>query len=222
MNNETGRRIEDADQEYYAVATDMMIKIRDAVEKGTSSLVYVYYPWIDHLEHMYGPSSEAVSNAVRTFFTELENVVIPTLKKSDYKLVITADHGQIEAGGSIVIGGNSEIIEYAVGPPWGDERILYFNALSGKEAKFKECFERSYGKGALLFDSDSLISTGIFGKAKVNGKVRYRFGTHIAIAKRNSVFAYEYPRETHSKHRKHVGVHSGPSKEEMEVPLIVY
>ncbi len=220
VNNETGRRIENADHEYYAEVTDMMIKIRNAVKRNENNLVYAYYPGIDHLEHIYGPSSEEVKNAVQSFFAELKKVVVPTLEKSDYRLVITADHGQIEAGKSIIIDSDSKILQYLAGPPWGDARIFYLNVFPGKEAELRRHFDKTYGKDAFLFDSNSLIKTGIFWK-NIRERIRYRFGTHIIIAKKNNALFYEYPREGAKSHAK-LGVHSGLSKAEMEVPIIVY
>ncbi len=222
VSDNAGKRIENCDQEFYATQVDMMLRLRDIVKRGQNGFVYAYYPWIDHIEHIYGPCSEAAKESVVLFFMELNRILIPTLKESGYRLVITADHGQTTVEKDVIIDAKSEVLRYLSGPPWGDARILYLNAISGKEEKLRSSFEKLYGNDAMLFDSDSLISTGIFGKKEIPDDLRYRFGTHIMLAKGNVKLMYEYPKETPIKHHVHFGMHSGLSKDEIEIPLIIY
>jgi predicted AlkP superfamily pyrophosphatase or phosphodiesterase len=208
--------------ESYAVKHDMLVKLRDAVSKGKYDFIYVYHSLIDSLEHAYGPSSEAVRHGVSSLFAEMSRVLLPALGKSDYNLVITADHGQVDTRKLITINGKSEIMNYLSGPPWGDARIRYMNAAHGMDDALKKHFERKYGDEFLIIDSDSAIRSGIFGKKKISDALRYRFGTHLAIAKGNDAIDYVYPYWTpHKEHFKR-GTHSGLSAGEMEVPLIVY
>ena len=61
----------------------------------------------------------------------------------------------------------------------------------------------------------------MFGEKKVDEKIRYRFGTHMLMAKEHTSFRYLYPKTTQVDHGNNIGAHSGLSREEMEVPLIV-
>jgi predicted AlkP superfamily pyrophosphatase or phosphodiesterase len=208
--------------ESYAVKHDMLVKIRDAVSKDKYDFIYVYHSLIDSLEHAYGPSSEVVRHSVSSLFTEMNRVLLPTIVKSDYNLIITADHGQIDTRKLITINGKSEIMDYLSGPPWGDARVKYMNVSRGMDAELRKHFERKYGDKFLLVDSDSAIRSGIFGKKKISSAFRYRFGTHIAIAKGKDAIDYEYPYWMPHKKQFKRGTHSGLSADEMEVPLIVY
>lgn len=222
INTRNYLRIQNCDCESYAVKHDMLVKLRDAITAGKHDFIYVYYSLIDSLEHDYGPCSEAVRHSVASLFTEMSRVLLTALERSDYNLVITADHGQIDTGKLITINGRSEIMNYLSGPPWGDSRIRYLNAAAGKENALIRHFEGKYGDSFLIAESDSVIRSGIFGKRKVAEAMRYRFGTHIAMAKGNDAIDYEYPYWTPRKAQFKKGAHSGLSKDEMEVPLIVY
>ncbi len=94
--------------------------------------------------------------------------------------------------------------------------------IPGKEDALEHHFEKEYGKHFMLFDSESVISSGIFGKESAAEEIRYRFGTHIMLAKGSNTIAYEYPNVVPRTWLGLPGTHSGLSKGEMEVPLIVY
>ncbi|MDE1873669.1 MAG: alkaline phosphatase family protein [Candidatus Micrarchaeota archaeon] len=214
-----GDEIEGASQVQYYTSTDMFIQLRKAVSKGGEWFLYAYYDGIDHLEHKYGYTSESVKQSVLAFFGELDRLLLPQLKRSDYNLIITADHGQIEAK-RVLVRSDDRMMDYLVMPPWGDSRTLCVNVWPGKERAFRRFFEAEYGKDAVLLDSDSLIATGVFGKDHVTPEIRHRFGTHMILMKEDKAMKYDYPTKS-SKHEL-FGVHSGLSKREMRVPLIVY
>ena len=66
-----------------------------------------------------------------------------------------------------------------------------------------------------------MLKSGIFGNNYPNNSIRYRFGTHTAIAKGHTFFKYLKPGEKKT-FREKFGHHSGMSKEEMEIPIIIY
>jgi len=205
----------------YAIQSDMAIKLRDEVKNGKYDFIYAYYESVDHMEHKYGPRSEVAINGATLLLNEIEKVLLPALDKSDYNLVITADHGQTTVKNWIKMDSKSKIMNYLSGPPWGDARIMFLNVASGHENDITNYVAEKYSKYAILEESDNVISTGIFGKKKVDERIRYRFGTHMLIAKDHVAFNYEYPKNVPSNDVNSIGIHSGLSREEMEVPLIV-
>ena len=205
----------------YTMQSDMILKLKNEVVKDEYDFIYVYHFLIDSIEHEYGPISEASINATALLLNELENILLPTLEKSDYNLIITADHGHTKVNKWLIIDSKSKIMNYLYGPPWGDARIMFMNVIPKYENDLRKYVAEKYSKYAILEESDTVISTGIFGKKKIDEKIRYRFGTHMLIAKPNFAFSYIYPKNTQTKAVDFVGTHSGLSKEEMEVPLIV-
>ena len=204
----------------YTMQSDMLTKLKNEVVKDEYDFIYVYYFLIDSMEHKYGPLAEASINATSLLLNEIENILLPALEKSDYNLIITADHGHTEVNKWLIIDSKSKIMNYLYGPPWGDARIMFMNVIPKYENDLKKYVAEKYSKYAILEDSDEVISTGIFGKNKANEKIRYRFGTHILLAKNNVALEYSYPNINQSNKRP-VGIHSGLSEDEMRVPLII-
>jgi len=204
----------------YTMQSDMLIKLKNEIIKDEYDFIYIYYSLIDSIEHKYGPLSEASINATALLLNELKNILLPTLEKSDYNLIITADHGHTKVNKWLIIDNKSKIMNYLYGPPWGDARIMFMNVIPKYENDLKKYIAEKYSKYTILEDSDEVISTGIFGKNKVNEKIRYRFGTHILLAKNNVALEYSYPNINQSN-KKPTGIHSGLSEDEMRVPLII-
>lgn len=209
--------------ERYYGSTDLFVHLKNAIRRNREWFVYAYYRGPDPLEHLYGFTSDQVKNWVFSFFSELNRIVLPILDGSDYELIITSDHGQVELNKNIHLAPESDIMQYLAMPPWGDMRVLCMNALPGKEDALMKQFDKDYGNDAVLVDSESLIRTGIFGKTIVRADVRPRFGTHFALVKGHVSMHYEYPLfGNKKKHYNPKGTHSGLSKYEMEVPVITY
>jgi len=204
----------------YTMQSDMLIKLKNEVIKDEYDFIYVYYSLIDSIEHKYGPLSDASINATALLLNELKNILLPTLEKSDYNLIITADHGHTKVNKWLIIDSKSKIMNYLYGPPWGDARIMFMNVVPKYENDLKKYIAENYSKYAMLEYSDEVIRTGIFGKNKVNEKIRYRFGTHILLAKNNVALEYVYP-NINQNNKRPIGIHSGLSEDEMRVPLII-
>lgn len=214
--------LKDTDINYHANHLDMLVGLRRAVLQDNHDFIYAYTDVIDHAQHRYGLSTEEAAHSVKAFFHDFEKILLPALIRSDYNLVITADHGAIDASTKISVNHDDKMMDYLVMPPYGDPRIRYFHVESGKEDKFERYFNNKYGKYSMLLRSDDAIKTGIFGSTGITGSIRTRFGTHIAIMKGHGTFEYNYP-VAPSKHKwSTVGHHSGMSEDEMRIPLIVY
>lgn len=221
LNIPLGNGINAFPLERYVMQSGMALKLREEVNKGRYDFIYAYYPWIDHIEHVYGHNSEIATNGTVLLLKEIEKVLLPVLEKSNYNLVITADHGHTIIKNWLKMDSKSKIMRYITSPPWGDTRIMFFNVIPGQEEALEKHVAEKYSEFAILEESDNVISTGIFGKKKVDERIRYRFGTHILMAKANAAFSYIYPQNTQTNNVDFVGTHSGLSKEEMEIPLIV-
>jgi predicted AlkP superfamily pyrophosphatase or phosphodiesterase len=207
---------------YHASHMDMLVGLKREILLDRYDFIYAYTDVIDHAQHRYGVSSEEVSHWVKTFISDFERILLPAIIRSDYNLVITADHGTIEASNKISVRYDDKIMDYLLMPPYGDPRIRYFHVEPGKEERFERHFNNKYGKYALLLKSDSVIKTGLFGNKSVKDNIRARFGTHIAIMKGHGTFDYGYPVTPPRHGWSTIGHHSGMSEDEMRVPLVVY
>jgi len=202
---------------------DMIIQLYKAVKEEKYEFIYAYSDMIDHAQHTYASASFEVEELLESAFVFMEKLLIPLLDEKGYSLIITSDHGHMDFIKDSVVGIKPEggIMDYMTSHPWGSPRALFMNAMNGKERQFEESFEKHYGKNALLFDVEEALKSGLFGSAYPNNRMRYRFGTHLAVAKGNSFFHYVKPNDK-KKFSDTFGHHSGMSAEEMLIPIIIY
>ncbi|MCL5093130.1 MAG: alkaline phosphatase family protein [Candidatus Marsarchaeota archaeon] len=206
----------------YISMDDMIIQVLKAIKSNSKETVYVYIDYVDHAQHVYSKSTYDGLEITRYALERLAEKLIPALKQSGWETVITSDHGQGSFNEKDLrkISPQSKVMENLTTYPWGTHRSMFFNAVDGKGKLFEDEFQRSYGKSAYLADSDEAIKSGLFGKSKVSNWLRYRFGTHIAIAKGSSFLYYKYP-DKKDYEKKIFGHHGGMSKDEMEIPLVI-
>ncbi len=222
INKETIGALENCDSIQYTGLPAMLLKIKELVGKGAHGFIYAYYPDLDSVQHIYGPGSEAALRSAMLFLRELNEVLLPRLEGSGYHLTITADHGLTAITRVVEISGKSGIMRYLIAPPWGDSRMMYVNVQHGMEGALREHVRKRYARDAALFDTEELIRSGIFGKKRVAESIKYRFGTHVLLARPHVKLYYEYPYTRPAKRFRMLGSHSGMSAEEMAVPVVSY
>ncbi len=208
----------------YVSFEDMLFQVAKLVRGGGHDRVYAYHSIIDHAEHTYTPDSPEVAHIVSSALLSIKRLLLPLLYDNDFNLVITADHGQIPVRSSsrAIIKATDRIMGYLNMPSWGMSRTPILSAFPGKEKALEEYFSGKYGKKGILVESDEAIRAGVFGRKYVDARLRPRFGTHVVIAKGDSVFKYQYPGKVPKLRKPRFGHHGGMSRDEMEVPVITY
>ena len=201
---------------------DMLVKIKKLVESGDIDFIMAYFDMLDHAEHVFDPISEEVEESLAGYLISLERILLPALKGSGYDLIITADHGHIRTPfvRDIKILPGDKMLDFLITPPYGESRVSFFMVRDSSRRIFEEYVEKTLGNAGKLVDADELISTGIFGKKKIDEKFRYRFGTHVLIMKGDNAFGYLYP-GVERKIFETKGGHGSLSADEMYVPLIL-
>ena len=205
---------------------DTIIQISKLVKKNKYDFIYVYYGTIDSANHLYCPGTKEVVELIKGIFNSLERLLIPILKKADYNLIITADHGAITSSikDFTVIYPRDTISSYLTSPPWGEPRAPFFSVVYGKEKQFEDAIYKECKNNIILLSSDEAIKAGLFGKKKVSDRLLTRFGTHIVILKDTYSIRYSYgkPQKRRKRNNRKFGVHGGLSADEMYVPVILY
>lgn len=140
---------------------------------------------------------------------------------SNVRVILSADHGHLEvpeeAKLSLYGGGISHMLE---SEPSGDARVLYFRWKSGFADELVEELKNRCGDDYLIMTSNELEKSGILG-AGMNDLCRSRLGDLVIISRGSNVLQY-------GKQREQMGMldlksaHSGLTRQEMEVPLIVF
>ncbi len=211
----------------YISFDDLLYQSIDIAESDKYNLVYAYIPDIDHAQHEYSKESRRVLHITVFILEMIMEKLLPKLKDNGWELIISSDHGQISSKHDDIsrFDARSSALKYLRNPPWGTDRSMFFDSSEGLEEKFEKEFNKEFSKNFVLYDSNDAIKSGLFGSTKVDDSLRYRFGTHIAIATRKNIIYYKYPGGREYPGGKEwisgsSGHHGGLSKEEIEIPLL--
>ncbi len=205
----------------YTAKTDMMTKIRKAIESGKYAYIYAYWPMVDAMGHVYGPPSEEYTEEVRDTLLRFKNIVIDKLDSkviNETSFLILADHGQMYADWKkdFVLSAQSEFVETLETMPCGEPRMLYLYTKDIEETVKKGM---EFFKGNVEFvESREALKAGLFGNAIPSPRGLERIGDLLALPLKGYSFTVKYlGNERHLK-----GKHGGLSEEEMEIPLLSF
>ena len=195
----------------------------DLRKDGEKEYYYVYIPNIDSIGHKYGPKSLEFKLEINKFFKEFDKFFINIKDLNLIDIIISADHGQIEADLSKMIYLDKEVKNIErflkrnkkgdVYSPCGYVRDLFLHVKEEKLEELKDILSKNLKDRALVFTIDELSGLGVF--PYIGDRFYDRVGNLIIIPlDNNTVWMYE------SFNQK--GVHGGLSKSEMEIPFLYY
>jgi hypothetical protein len=180
-----------------------------------------YIHEFDKSSHIYGTNSE-ISKAV---FLEIEKKIkflVNSLKGTNTKLIITADHGFIDTTPSdrIYVKDINGLDECLTIPLTGEPRVRYCHVKPAKIKDFKRIIKTKLSKYCWCFSSEQLINDHFYGLGKPHKKLFDRVGDFVLIMKNNYVLNQFFVNENNQK--PIIGNHGGVSDNEMLVPLITF
>ena len=180
------------------------------------SYTHLYLNQLDTICHEHG----VLHPAVDALFARLDREVARLHAALDgrIRLVVTADHGHVDAGEDHLLRSDHPLAALLVCPPSGEPRAPLFHVWPGERERFAEGFRQLYGGHFALLARDQVEELGLIGPAPWSEVTRARFGDFIAIAPAARTFHWSDPALTAHRHR---GVHAGLTPGEMLVPLIV-
>ena len=184
-------------------------QIENVCKKEGKQFVYAYCTEPDSAMHRYGVSSAEAKEVIGALNDGAEALC---RKLSDTLVLITADHGQIDVGGSFELYKDGALLSLLEWPPYLEARASAFRVKEGRDEAFKAMFCEKYGKDFELFSSKELIAENYFG-GTANGHARL-LGDYIAVGTTDKIMKLT-PRSHNFK-----GHHTSLT-EEMLVPLII-
>jgi hypothetical protein len=181
--------------------------------------VYAYYSELDSLAHAHGIGSDEVGE-------ELERIdagfgrFLGEIAGTDTLVIFTADHGFVDTRPDTVVDldDHPELAAMLAVPLCGEPRVAYCYVKPGAADAFEHYVERRLAHCTTLARSRDLLADGWFGPGAAHPRLAERIGDHMLIMKDGWAVRDHVPGE-----RRHVqiGVHGGPTEEEMLVPLVV-
>ena len=179
------------------------------------TFAFAYWPQPDAAMHDSGVGSPEALAQYRSLDSALA-----ALRRSlpDSLLVITSDHGLMNATNWIDVAQDEALLETLVMPPMLESRATAFYVKAHRRADFERVFRERYADQFLLLSREEVYASGIFGRGIPHRKFDDYIGDYIACATAGSVFAYSLPGREHARM---VGYHAGLTEAEMDVAVIL-
>ena len=197
----------------WAVASSLAVDVQQLLEGG-EPFVYAYYEGIDKIAHIkgFGPYYDAELVALDRMVADLLAALPPGAA-----LAVTADHGQVQVGRSLVTLDERLVDETAMLSGEGRFRWLHARPDGGSDAveRLGKLAEELYGPSAWVVTRQQMEDDGWFGGA-LAPEVRARLGD-VALIPFEPV-AYLDPADTGDA--RLVCRHGSLTPEEMLVPLL--
>jgi hypothetical protein len=217
----------------YRTLPEALVNLAGKLSEGKRpAYFFFYFDQIDAIGHEYGPGSVQMDAEILVFLMTMERIFLKTLAGNRKKILflLTADHGQVETDPQTTIYLNRD-------PAFtGVEEFLKTNRngeLIIPAGSARDFF--LYVKEELLDEAQSFLASRLDGRAEVwkvvkmmdagyfgqviSSQFRGRAGNLVILPYRGeSVWWFEKDRFE----QKFRGHHGGLTKEEMEIPLIMW
>ncbi len=199
----------------YTSDKDMFAKMSKICSNNKYNFVYCYHESPDNIMHEFGPSSNECRNFLKSINAKFEDFVN---EMHDTLIIVSADHGQIDIDNRIYLHKYPDICELLTCPPYLDARAVSFRVKDGKRVEFYKLFTKYFGNEFVLYTKQTIIKKKFFGPA--TEYLDKYLGDFVAIGVGNSIIQYT-TKDTDDNLFVFKGHHSGLTKQEVEVPLIL-
>ncbi|HEY6282523.1 MAG TPA: alkaline phosphatase family protein [Nitrososphaerales archaeon] len=210
-------------------ASDLSVNLRRLVEgaKG-KNLFYVYWSFIDTIEHSYGPNTDVASLEASLISHALQEGFLSRLGHEAAKrtlVLVTADHGQVNVDpkktlylnrfGKLVKALSTNSSGKKI-PPWGSARDVFISVDEAHLDETEAYLSRKLKGVASVIRTKDAIKQGLFGINEPTRKFRRRVGNLMILPQGTNTVWYRYTKGDSLDLRGH---HGGLSPDEMTIPL---
>jgi hypothetical protein len=196
---------------------DLFAQIAGLLRAEPRSYIHAYWPQLDSLAHEFGATSEPVAEAFDALDAAFDRL-LDTLRASGSAIIVTADHGFIDAGETIDLDGHPALRDTLLLPLCGEPRVAYAYVRSGRAAQFEDYVRTRLAGRVHLLRSETVLQQGWLGPGDAHPALGDRLGDYVLIPRGNAILRDWLKGE---ERYTHVGVHGGLSAAEMTVPLVV-
>lgn len=184
-----------------------------------AAYLYAYWPELDRLAHLHGPSGTAVA----THFAALEAALDGIMREaaaSGTLLIVTADHGFIDSGEDerIELDDHPELAAMLALPLCGEPRTAYAYVRASAADDFEAYVAAELGEALSLHDSAAFIADGWYGHGPAHPELAARTGDYVLCLRERLTLRDSVVGERPFKLR---GQHGGTSAAEQNVPLLL-
>lgn len=182
---------------------------------GGETSVFAYLPHFDTVSHEAGCASEKAAAVVRRldgWFAQL----VERMRDRDVLVLATADHGFVDVADDdqLQLEDFPEIAACLALPLTGEPRVPFCSVRPDAQNRFAETVRAALGDTFAVHPSQALLDAGWFGEGDA---LAGRLGTHVLVPNRCVTLVDTLEDETPMRF---IGMHGGPSEDEMRVPLL--
>lgn len=185
--------------------------VKKEINNSKDTFTYLYIPNVDKFEHLNGPYCQTVYNEILKIEESIKKI-LPL--NDDTEIIITADHGQLPIK-KIEFMNLNKYMKYFYALPSIDYGTSSFYVKKEMKKEFVQEFNKDF-KNMLLFETNDFINNNIFGD-DMTDYAKSCLGEYIGICKKNVFFYFDY----NELEKFPLGNHTGMSKDEFLIPLIV-
>ena len=213
----------------FTTASDLSVNLRRRLQETHGpAFFYVYWPYIDNLEHSYGPNTEEARLEASGVSQTLQEGLLAKLDRSvaaKTLFLATADHGQIlsDSRNAIMLDDFPKLVDSLATSsrrrlilPWGSPRDLYLQIKDGSVEETREYLSGVLNGSASVLRTDDAVSAGVFGRGAYANRFRERVGNIMILPTDKKSVWYRYPSVDAPKL---LGQHGGMHPDEITIPL---
>ena len=198
---------------------EIIMNIEDLITMPSRKFIFAYSDNPDGLLHKYGTKSEEASN----FIKEAEMKIKEMCEKfdDDTILIISADHGHKDIEKAYTLLDYPEILECLIMPASLESRAVNFWVKEDMKKIFEERFNNIFKDEFWLMTKDEFLNKyHLLGYGNKHYKIDEFIGNYLALSISSSIIRLETFLVEGKPVKK--STHCGITKEEMEVPIIIF
>ena len=201
---------------YYSIKQAFASISKKLNDEQESTFNYLYIDGLDANSHMYGTNSKEVAQVI----TAVENGIKELINNvPDVSIILTADHGQVDMASMIYLNQKTNFLNYFYAMPSIDTRMISFFVRDKFKEEFEEKFMEEFKDDVILLKKEEIEKYNLFGNQKLSKIANDSLGEYIAIIVNNKFMVCD--RITLDDKMNTKGNHSGLTKEETTIPLII-
>lgn len=212
----------------YNLLSEGLGTLAELINKNNEKSYYLfYYDMIDKISHEYGPDSEEFKEEMEILFGRLEKFSL--MLDKNVLFILTSDHGQISLDPHKNIYLNNEFPEIEkyikksgdgnLLVPAGSPRDMFLYIKDEMLDEAQKILQEKLYKKALVYKTSYLLENNYLGNRNVSNALINRLGNLIILPLENwTIWWYEKD----IFEFENLGHHGGLSKDEMEIPLLIW